>query len=301
MRKPDPLTGARDLSFHPADPNGGDVLTVSQIEQFNRDGYISGVRIFDTKEADDLRVYIDNLIEQVISAPDQRNSYSINTYHVVCERLYELAVEPRILACVKDLLGEEVVLWGSHLFAKMSGDGKVVPMHQDAVYWPLTPSKSVSVWLAIDDADAENAAMQFVPASHRLGPLEHEELGLGEGRVLGRQVVEPEQYAERFVNVLKSGEISMHSDLLLHGSDANRSDRRRAGMTLRYTHASVRLIDGYDSWRKSAVHVMKGDVDEFWYNRRRPEGEHPEKMADLWGGFDGQEMEQAKVLFHKEP
>ena len=294
MRKPDPLTGERDLSFHPVDPSPAETLGKSQIAQFNRDGYISGVCIFNTQEADDLRVYMDNLIEQVVSAADQRNSYSVNTYHVVCERLYELAVEPRILALVKDLLGEEVVLWGSHLFAKMPNDGKIVPMHQDAVYWPLTPSKSVTVWLAIDDADAENAAMQFVPGSHLLGPLPHEELGLGEGRVLGRQVAEPAQYANRFLNLLRAGEVSIHSDLLLHGSDANLSDRRRAGMTLRYTQASVRLIDGYDSWRKSAVHVMKGDPDGFWYNRRRPEGEHPEKMAELWGGFDGQEMEKEK-------
>ena len=261
------MTGDRDLKFHPADPSSGDVLSSSQIKTFNRDGYISGVRIFDAQEAEDLRAYIDHLIEQVISAPDRRNSYSINTYHLVCERLYELAVEPRILACVKDLLGEEVVLWGSHLFAKMSGDGKVVPMHQDAVYWPMTPSKSVTVWLAIDDADAENATMQFVPGSHRLGPLAHEELGLGDGRVLGRQVVEPAQYAERFLNILKAGEISMHSDLLLHGSDANLSDRRRAGMTLRYADASVRLIDGYDFWRNSTVHIMKRDINEFWYSR----------------------------------
>ncbi len=32
-------------------------------------------------------------------------------------------------------------------------------MHQDAVYWPMTPSKSVPVWIAIDDSDADNAAM----------------------------------------------------------------------------------------------------------------------------------------------
>lgn len=59
----------------------------------------------------------------------------------------------------------------------------------------------------------------------------------------------------------------MHSDFLLHGSDANLSDHRRAGMTLRYTDASVRLIDGYNFWRKSAVHVMKSDINEFWYSR----------------------------------
>ena len=213
---------------------------------------------------------------------------------MVCQRLYDLAVEPRILAYVKDILGEEIVLWGQHLFAKMPNDGKVVPMHQDAVYWPMTPSKSVTVWLAIDDADADNAAMQFVPGSHREGALEHQELGLDGTRVLGRQVVQPERFDRRFLNVLKAGQASMHSDLLLHGSDANHSPKRRAGLTLRYTAAEVRLIEGYEYWRKPAVHCLKGDPSEFWFNRRRPEGEHPEKMAAVYGEFDGQHLDASK-------
>ena len=48
----------------------------------------------------------------------------------------------------------------------MPGDGKTVSWHQDASYWPLTPSKSVTLWLAIDDADTENAAMRVIPGSH---------------------------------------------------------------------------------------------------------------------------------------
>jgi ectoine hydroxylase-related dioxygenase (phytanoyl-CoA dioxygenase family) len=60
---------------------------------------------------------------------------------------------------LKDILREEIVLWGQQLFAKIPNDGRVVPMHQDAVYWPMTPSKSVPVWIAIDDSDADNAAM----------------------------------------------------------------------------------------------------------------------------------------------
>ena len=54
-----------------------------------------------------------------------------------------------------------MIAWGSHFFCKMPGDGKRVSWHQDASYWPLTPSKAVTVWLAIDDADAENACMRL--------------------------------------------------------------------------------------------------------------------------------------------
>lgn len=51
------------------------------------------------------------------------------------------------------------------------------------------------------------------------------------------------------------------------------------------------MIEGYDFWRKTAIHCRAGDPDDFWYNRRRPEGEHPELMAEVWGEFDGQEID----------
>lgn len=205
--------------------------------------------------------------------------------------LYDICTEQRVVDLVEDILGPNIVCWGSHLFAKLPGDPKAVPFHQDAVYWPLTPSKSVTVWLAIDDTDASNAAMQFVPTSHLHGALDHEALGLDGTRVLGRQTTELDHFEERYVNRLRAGQASMHSDLLLHGSAPNASTRRRAGLTLRYATADVRLIDGYDFWRKTAVHCRAGDPDGFWYDRRRPDGEHPELMAEVWGEFDGQAID----------
>jgi hypothetical protein len=38
---------------------------------------------------------------------------------------------------------------------------------------------------------------------------------------------------------LKAGEISMHDDRAIHGSPANPSDRRRAGLTIRYSGTHV--------------------------------------------------------------
>lgn len=291
-RKPDPVDApGRDLRFRPADPESATTLSAGQVEQYNATGYVSPLDVFSADEADSLRAYIDQLLDDVLSAADHRNSYSINSYHLVCERLWGVVTEPRITALVRDILGAECVCWGSHLFAKLPADGKEVPFHQDAVYWPLTPSKTVTVWLAIDDADADNAAMQFVPGSHRSGPLEHESLALDGTRVLGRRATGLDRWPERFVNQLRAGQASLHSDLPLHGSDANASTRRRAGLTLRYAAAEVRLIEGYESWRKSAVHILDGDPSGFWYDRRRPDGEHPELMAAFFGEFDGQPLD----------
>lgn len=289
-RKSDPTDadGYRDLEFRPADPAAATTLTPEQVEHFNREGYVSGIDVFTPDEADEIREYFDWLLDEVVNADDARNSYSINTYHLVCEPLYDLVVNERIVSLITDIVGREAVCWGSHLFAKLPGDPKAVPFHQDGIYWPLTPSKSVTVWLAIDDVDVDNGAMQFVPGTHDMGSLEHRQFDLDGTRVLGREVADIEQFGDRrFTNELKAGQCSLHSDMLLHGSAPNTSDRRRAGMTLRYAAADVRLIDGYEFWKKPAVHVADGDPSGFWYDRKRPEGSHPELMAQVWGEFDG--------------
>ena len=291
-RRADPTGPGRDLRYIPSSVSDGEILTADETDRYNRQGFLEPRQVLPASDAVDLRGYFDDLLEQVLAADDNRNSYSINTYHVICERLHDLVTDPRITALAADLLGDEIVCWGSHLFAKLPNDGKEVPFHQDAVYWPMTPSRSVSVWLAIDDVDEGNAAMRFIPGSHLDGALHHHLRDLDGSRVLGQEVDSQElEGRPQYMNAMPAGYASRHSDMLLHGSAANTSMRRRAGLTLRYVGADVRLLDGYDYWRKSAVHVRGGDPSDFWYNRRRPDGEHPEKMAQLWGEFDGQPMD----------
>src|SRR5690606_30041255 len=227
----------RDLRFYPSTVADPRVLTRAQIEGFNREGYVRPVRIFSAEEIADIRSYFDALLERVLAAGG--DSYSISSAHLKYGRVYDLLCEPRIVACVKDLLGENIVGWGSHFFCKMPHDGKSVAWHQDASYWPLTPSKTATVWLAIDDADTENACMQFIAGSHLFGHIPYRTSSDAEGNVLNQTVDNPMQYGSLVDDELKAGEFSIHADLLLHGSEANNSDRRRCGLTLRYCAADV--------------------------------------------------------------
>jgi ectoine hydroxylase-related dioxygenase (phytanoyl-CoA dioxygenase family) len=172
------------------------------------------------------------------------------------------------MAYVKDLLGENVIGWGSHFFCKMPGDGRRVAWHQDSSYWPLTPSKAVTAWLAIDDASVENACMRYIPASHRLGHLTYTLSENDEANVLNQTVADVEKLGEPVDVELKAGEISIHSDLLLHGSEANQSSRRRCGLTLRYCPADVRAGLG---WNAKGVIVSGEDQSGHWANPARPE------------------------------
>jgi hypothetical protein len=255
----------RDLRFHPTNNPSPKTLAPAQIEQFNREGYLKGIRIFSKEEADANRAYFDDLLGKVIAAGG--NSYSISTAHAKHGKVWDLLTEPRIVAVVKDLLGDNVIGWGSHFFCKMPGDGKVVAWHQDASYWPLTPSKAVTVWLAIDDADVENACMKFIPGSHHYGHLTYKLTEESGANVLNQEVENAEGIGQPVYDELAAGEISIHSDLLLHGSEANKSERRRCGLTLRYTAADV--VAGMD-WSQKGV-VVSGAPVGHWANRARPE------------------------------
>ncbi len=255
----------RDLRFHPAVEQDGTVLTAEQVARFNREGYLKPFRIFSAAEIGEIRAYFDVLLARVLA--EGGTSYSISTAHLKHGRVYDILTHPRIVALVRDLLGENVVAWGSHFFCKLPRDGKAVHWHQDASYWPLTPSKAVTVWLAVDDAGIENACMRFIPGSHHHGHLTYRLTEESDDAVLNQQVEGAEQFGRPVDDVLHAGEASAHTDLLLHGSEPNRSDRRRCGLTLRYCAADVRAdLD----WSQKGVIVSGSDPSGHWANAVRP-------------------------------
>jgi len=258
---------ARDLRFHAAEvPCKPCSLTGSQIEQYNRDGYVKGIPVYDSEGIEGLRHYFDELLAQV--EREGGDSYSISSAHLRYGPVYDILTHTPIVDCVKDLLGDDVIGWGSHFFCKMPHDGKAVAWHQDASYWPLSPSKTVTVWLAIDDADLENGCMRFIKGSHWKGHLTYRPSTPEEHNVLSQTVEDPEQYGEPVDDCLRAGEISIHSDLLLHGSEPNGSDRRRCALTLRYCTPDVRADQG---WNAKGVVVAGTDSSSHWGNPPRPE------------------------------
>ena len=114
----------RDLRFYPAQVEDPAVLTQEQIAQFNQDGYLKGLPIFGSDEMDGIRSYFDVLLERTLAQGG--DSYSISSAHLRLPEVYDLLTDPRIVNLVGDLLGENVIGWGSHFFCKLPHDGKTV-------------------------------------------------------------------------------------------------------------------------------------------------------------------------------
>ncbi|MFK8115612.1 MAG: phytanoyl-CoA dioxygenase family protein, partial [Rubripirellula sp.] len=140
----------RQIEFFPSASDSPKNLATEQIARWNRDGYLGPLDVYDREEIVDIREYFDGLLADALAAGG--DSYSISSAHLKHARVWDMLTNPQIVGYVSDLLGENVIGWGSHFFCKLPGDGKSVDWHQDCSFWPLTPTKAVTVWLAIDDA-----------------------------------------------------------------------------------------------------------------------------------------------------
>jgi hypothetical protein len=263
-----PTMETRDLNFKPLVNSNPKVLTSAQIEEFNERGYLLPFNIFNQLEADRNRAYFDYLLAEMKVLNDGRDTYAINGYQVCCEGIYDFVMNPKILDLVSDLIGPNVVCWGTHFFCKMPHDPKSVPMHQDASYWPFSPARTVTVWLAIDDTSTENGCMSFVPGTHRVGHIGWKETK--EPAVLNQEIENVERFGKPVPIELKAGDIEMHADMLVHGSPPNPSGKRRCGLTLRYCPPEVKALNV--NWTMQAVLCRGVDNTGNWRHIARPSG-----------------------------
>lgn len=151
----------------------------------------------------------------------------------------EAARHGPILDMVERLIGPDLVLWITRILCKPAGDGQEVPWHQDGQYWPIRPLGTCSVWIALDAVDRENGCMRFIPGSHRGEALYRHRVSDRKDLVLNQEVVPGEFDESLAVDVeLEPGCMSLHDVRMIHGSLANTSDRRRAGLILRYFPAA---------------------------------------------------------------
>ena len=153
----------------------------------------------------------------------------------------DLCQFPEILDMVEQLIGPDIVLWGSQLFCKPAGKGLAVPWHQDGQYWPLDPLATVTVRVAIEDSIPENGCMRYIPGSHKSRVLERHEITTASNMALKQQLPEIDESQGRDV-VLLAGQISIHDVYMIHGSAENRSAKRRSDYAIRYMPATTRYV-----------------------------------------------------------
>ncbi len=248
-------------------------LDQNAVETYQRDGVIFPVQIFEAWEVEDWYARLETIEAQRAGRlPPSSNAKP----HLLIPWLWDIVHDARVLDPVEDLLGPDILCWGTSFVIKNIADTRYVAWHQDATYWGLSEPRAVTVWVAFTPSTPESGCVRVVPATHRV-TLPH-----GNSRdpqnLLGRRETVLAQFdeAQAVDVVLAPGEASLHDALILHGSGINRSAHRRIGFSMRFIPSSVRHTG---SERNSATHVRGRDFGHFELEQR-PEGEfHPAAVA----------------------
>ncbi|MEL6299719.1 MAG: phytanoyl-CoA dioxygenase family protein [Pseudomonadota bacterium] len=219
-------------------------LTDAEIAKYQRDGYvIPEFRLPDDRVAH-LRGTLDRLIEENPGVrPEKLVSAHIegqNDEGVKGSRDFlELAQDTQIVDAVSELIGDDVILWGCHIFCKPGGTGYETPWHQDGHYWPIRPLATCTVWVALDRSDRDNGCLKVIPGSHDPAVMHDHMQEDREDLVLSQRTADGAFNEDDAVLIeLEPGQMSMHDVYMIHGAAANTSDRRRAGVALRYMPGS---------------------------------------------------------------
>ena len=239
-------------------------LSVSELKKYYKDGFV----IPDYRLSEETLEAIKTDYDKLLRVNPEFKDYC-PTLLKYDRNFLKYAQDPEILNCVKQVIGPNLAVWNQSFFAKPGINGKETPWHQDGAYWPIRPLATCTVWLAVDDSTTENGCMRVVSGSHLHGPLKYRFSEPKENNVLYATVDDAEKYGKIVDIELSAGQISLHSDLLLHSSNYNNSKRRRCGLALRYNTTDVRLGNEFEH-QLGGVLVSGEDKENYWGNPSRP-------------------------------
>ena len=231
-------------------------LSPAEIEQYDAQGWVKPAWRLPPERVRAMREALDDLIarnpgvrpEKLVSAHiEGDNGEGVRG----SAAFLDLARDPEIVELVSGVIGEDVILWGCHVFCKPPVDGYETPWHQDGHYWPIRPLATCTVWVALEPSTRENGCLRVIPgshAAHALHPHLHEDRS---DLTLNQRMAAGSFDEGEAVDVeLDAGEMSLHDVYMIHGARANTSTRRRTGVALRYMPStslfdrSLRPVDG---------------------------------------------------------
>ena len=211
------------------------MLTQAQIRTYQEDGQITAPVGLDKQTVAKLKLKMESFFANHPHL-DQDYAYDVFKYD---KSWLDLAKCPAILDSAAQLIGDNIICWGSAFFAKKGIGGKATPWHQDGQYWPIEPLETCTVWIAIDKANEENGCMKVIPGSHKERKYYSHHRDDSDEIVLNQAMDLTELPHSEIRNVvLEPGMFSFHDAFMVHGADANNSGKQRGGITFRFMPAS---------------------------------------------------------------
>jgi ectoine hydroxylase len=154
-------------------------LSPGQLQHFEEQGYLFFPSLFSPAEIKTLqeevpRLYAMRRPENVREKTGDvvRTNFAAHMYSAPFARL---ARHPRMIRPVEQLFGEQLYMHQFKINGKQAFDGDVWQWHQDYGTWrndDLMPTpRAMNVAIFLDEVNAFNGPLMFIPGSHRLGAL----------------------------------------------------------------------------------------------------------------------------------
>jgi phytanoyl-CoA hydroxylase len=243
------------------------VLTVEQIEQYKRSGFVNGGPVLDDAtverlQAEVLRV-IDDRENRAVPQPVRLSNLSGDEAHPIWQivNIWEaspafkaLVTNPQIAEMAAQLSGaKQLRIWHDQIQYKPKELGGRLHWHQDSPLWRTLQPKDaqITAWVALDDAEADNGCMYMVPGSHGWGDQQAQIDTLPDGALLPESF---EGHAVHFVMCpVKKGHVHFHHSLTWHGSGTNHSSRPRRAI-------AIHFMTDRTCYDASGEHIMKAFI-----------------------------------------
>jgi len=223
-------------------------LSDEQIDFFNKNGFLSGVKLLDERQVEIIRNELAEIADPKHKGHELFYEFHSNEstdpstilFHAlgewrITEGLHDVLWNPRFLVAASQLLGNVPVrFWHDQIFWKPPKKGGVVAWHQDYSYWTRTkPIAHLTCWCGLDDSTKENGCLQYIGGSQRWGLLPKTVLaGDIEGITSFLDDGQKKQFAHPQFAEVKAGEAVFHHSLTLHGSGENKSDKPRRAFVI---------------------------------------------------------------------
>ena len=203
------------------------MLTEAQTRRYRADGFVAPVPALTPDEAWACRAACDALEAALGGKP---RTVQVRQMHLHLRWAYELATHPRVLDAAQAILGPNLLVWATELFAKHPCDPSVaIGWHRDAPYIGLASGEHVTAWLALADSTPANGCMRVLPRT-------------AERPGRGADAPTPEEEPAVVDVALRAGELSLHAGDVLHGSGPNLSPDKRVGFVIRYVTSDSRPL-----------------------------------------------------------
>ncbi len=172
----------------------------------------------------------------------------INSFHRLhaCQELVDYFESKGVLQLCSDILGGDVEIRASELFAKPGGVGLKVPFHQDNWLWCLKEGRALTIWIACKPVSVINGGVTYLAGSHHKVVMHEPSNHPGTSQKIPDDLLDGILSAHDWITpVLNTGDFLIHHSQLVHGSAANTSPYPRNGITIQVKAKS----DSYDDFR----------------------------------------------------